>query len=324
VIATIAADIAHDAAGNANIASTSADNSVAYEYINPLRVTTATDVVDWSDGLTSLREAVAYANSHVGNDAITFDSSLAGQTITLTDGQLELTDTTGETTIAGFGASKLTISGNSVSRVFFIDCDVTAKISGLTITKGNGSCDDRSGGGISNLGTLTITASTLSGNSADYGGGVGNEGTLTITASTLSGNSADYGGGVGNEGTLTITDSTISGNSADYGGGISNNWGTLTITGSTIAGNSADYGGGIGNNWGTLSITGSTLSGNSAGSYGGGIFIYGTLTITDSTMSENSADYAGGICNCGTLTISGSTMSGNSADYGGGILTMTR
>ena len=68
--------------------------------LDPLLVTTATDIVDPNDGLTSLREAITYANNHPGDDTITFDSSLAGHTITLTGGELKLTDTTGVTTIA--------------------------------------------------------------------------------------------------------------------------------------------------------------------------------------------------------------------------------
>ncbi|GAG70644.1 unnamed protein product [marine sediment metagenome] len=68
-----------------------------------------------------------------------------------------------------------------------------------------------------------------------------NNGTLTITGSTISGNSATTsGGGIRNyKGTLTITGSTISGNSATTsGGGILNDHGTLTIT-SKIIGDSA-------------------------------------------------------------------------------------
>jgi len=56
-----------------------------------------------------------------------------------------------------------------------------------------------------NLGTATISGSTISGNSgktatgyATSGGGISNWGTATITGSTISGNSATWGGGVWN------------------------------------------------------------------------------------------------------------------------------
>ena len=84
--------------------ATSSADQFLYYCQNPLFVTTAADVVDPTTDLTSLREAIAYANSNPGDDTITFDPSLAGQTITLTGGELELTDTTGTTTITGLGA----------------------------------------------------------------------------------------------------------------------------------------------------------------------------------------------------------------------------
>jgi hypothetical protein len=46
---------------------------------------------------------------------ITFDSALSGSTITLSHGQLVISDTM---TITGLGASSLTISGNNSSRLF--------------------------------------------------------------------------------------------------------------------------------------------------------------------------------------------------------------
>src|SRR5438094_416416 len=72
-------------------------------------------------------------------------------------------------------------------------------------------------GAILNNGTLTLTSSALSSNSAGHGGGIYNGGTLTLTNSTLSGNSAvnannASGGGIHNEATATLTGSTVSGN----------------------------------------------------------------------------------------------------------------
>jgi predicted outer membrane repeat protein len=191
-----------------------------------------------------------------------------------------------------------------------------------------------------NGGRLTVSNSTLSGNSStgngDGGGGIFNGGTLTVSNSTLSGNSTMHGsgGGIYNTGTLTLSNSTLSGNSATQGGGISNVDGTLTVTNSTLSGNSASpsgslsvSGGGILNLRGTLTVSNTTLSGNSAtGNYGsgGGIenYLFSTLTVTGSGLSGNSADGGGGIFNAGTLTVTASTLSGNSARYdGGGIYT---
>ena len=196
------------------------------------------------------------------------------------------------------------------------------------------------GGGLYNAGTLTVSGSTVSGNTASYGvggnggagGGIYNFGTLTVSESTLSGNTAseylDGGGAIYNLGTLTVSNSTVSDNRAGAGGGIYNYSGTLSVSESTLSGNSAYnggaiicHGGGIYNYSGTVTVSASTLSGNSAFSYfGGGIYNYsGTLTVSNSTLSGNSAHQGGGIHNSGTLTISDSALTGNSASYGGGI-----
>jgi len=114
---------------------------------------------------------------------------------------------------------------------------------------GNGS-----GGGVYNVGTLTISDSTLSGNSVNsffvdnikgFGGGVYNGGTLTVSTSTLSGNTGGGGGGIYNSGgALTVSDSTLSSNSAnDFffqdsgGGGLRVVGGSAVLHNTLIAGN---------------------------------------------------------------------------------------
>jgi hypothetical protein len=197
------------------------------------------------------------------------------------------------------------------------------------------------GGGVYvNGGSLTIASSALASNQAtggwagacgltgyDYGAGLYNGGTLTVSNSTLSGNTNfEYGGGISNYGTLTVTNTTLSGNTASTGGGIANA-GMLTVAGSTLSGNSAgggyDGGGGGGiYNTGTVTVSNSTLVGNS-GFLGGGIINYsGTLTVSNSSLVGNCAVLGGGIENYRTLTVSNSTLSGNSAgSSGGGIRT---
>jgi len=129
-----------------------------------------------------------------------------------------------------------------------------------------------SGGGIDNLGTLTLTAATVSGNNAGNGGGIYNSGTLTLTDSTVSGNgTVGYGGGIDNFGTLTITNSTLYGNTASSSGGGIEDRGPLTIDDSTIAGNTGETGGGIDNYFGNYSVTltNTIVAGNSTIASGG-------------------------------------------------------
>ncbi len=86
-------------------------------------------------------------------------------------------------------------------------------------------------------GTLNLTDSTLVNNavttvasvtglgtssSPGGGGGIDNLGTMTVTNSTLVSNTAPIGGAIDNVGTLTVVDSTLASNAAPTGGGIDN------------------------------------------------------------------------------------------------------
>ncbi len=285
------------------------------------------------DGGGSLRWAIANAPS---GSTITFDTSLWGHTIMLTS---NLAIAKKSLSIRGPGARLLTIS-NSTHHIDVLS-DTSIRIFDLTFTGSKFNSDSL----LRNLGTLTLTNSTVSGNSANFsilslsgGGGIGNLGMLTLTNSTVSGNSTSGpydkgGGGIDNSGgTLILTNSTISGNSTSgTGGGIRNDR-TLILTNSTVSGNtSSGDGGGIRND-GTLTLTNSTVSGNTSSGDGGGIANYSTLTLTNSTVSGNSTSGAGGgiynlgqvmlingsIHNFGTLILTNSTVSGNSASKGSG------
>ena len=163
-----------------------------------------------------------------------------------------ITHTSGNNGSGIYNGGNLMIKNCTISGIFAdngggIYNDGTLTITGSTIF---GIHVYYSGGGIYNGGNLMIKNCTIFGIFADRdGGGIcNNEGTITITGSTISNNSADSGGGIENSwGTITINGSTISNNSAEgNGGGIGNN-DTLTITGSTISNNSTNGdGGGIG------------------------------------------------------------------------------
>jgi len=281
-----------------------------------------------SDGVVTLREAIEAAdtNSAVTSDVlagsatevdiITFDQAAlqaeAGPgnplTITLNGSQLEITD---DLDIQGLGEDVLSIDADGQSRVLYVsDGETEVELTGLTITGGSSTYD---GGGIYNdEGTLTLTNSTVSGNSATgerNGGGIYSwYGTVTLTNSTVSGNSARDGGGIYSwYGTLTLANSTVSGNSApgnDNGGGIYIWYGTVRLINSTVSDNSANYcgggisiyvhGGGIYNYEGTATLINSTVSGNSATNKGGGMRNrFGTLTLKNAIVALNDApDYA--------------------------------
>ncbi len=261
----------------------------------------------------TLREAITEANAAAGADTITFDPAAFAapgpHTINLSGA---LPNLSSNLTIQGPGANVLTVRRNTGGdyRVFTIDVGQTVTISGLTISNGAalGNLDPLGdGGGILNLGALTLMNCTLSANSARLcGGGVCNRGAATVIDSRVTGNNSEHsGGGIGNRGTLTVQNSTVSGNSSlFYGGGVFNRW-TATA----------------------CSVTNSTVSGNHTGDSGGGIFSEGPLTLTSSTVSGNSSDgYGGGIADEGTLSVVSATITNNHADAdnnnigtGGGI-----
>ena len=76
-------------------------------------------------------------------------------------------------------------------------------------------------------------------------GGIGNHGTMTVSNSDISSNTATYdGGGIGNyEGTMTVNNSNIFNNNAILGGGIYNDYaGTISLGINRIIGNIATQG----------------------------------------------------------------------------------
>ena len=170
-------------------------------------------------GEIDLRQAIGMANTDGGGDTITFDPTVfsSPKTITLGGSQLELTGTTGTTTITG-PAGGATISGGGASRVFQVNALVAASISGLTITGGEAGYSY--GGGLYNLGTTSLTNCTVSGNSAVFGGG-----------GLANGNYFNQGPA------LSLINCTVSGNT---GGGLSTYFGVTTATNTIIAGNDFD------------------------------------------------------------------------------------
>jgi predicted outer membrane repeat protein len=199
---------------------------------------TVTSLAD--SGTGSLRDALTQANASSG-DIINF-SGVTGTMVL----QSALPAITQSMTIMGPGASQLKISGNDLYPVFSVSSG-TVGISGLTIANGNNAS---SGGAIPNHGTLTVSNTVFSGNSAagGSGGAIANFASLIVVGSTFVGNSSSDGGGIYSQSKLTVSNSTFSGNSASagaggpgYGGAIAS-VATLTVSNSTFSGNASTEG----------------------------------------------------------------------------------
>ena len=296
-------------------------------------------VVNTNDsGAGSLRYEMSVASA---GDTIQFASNLAGKAITLANA---LPNITKPLTITGLGASQLTINGGGAYTVFDVASNVTAAISGMTITNGYSTYGD--GGGIHNDGNLTISGCNISNNQTlmGEGGGIYNSLNLTVSNCTISNNSigatgGPSGGGIYFDGSyggsLTVSNCVFSGNvSESWGGAIyyngnGNAVGALTVSNSAFSGNSTGYASGgaitVGSAGKTTTISACTFSDNSCiaivNTGSGSTMAIAACTISGNDTTWGSTAWGGGIYNdsqC-TLTLTDSTVSGNTAYVGGGI-----
>ena len=226
---------------------------------------------------------------------------------------------TGNTAVRNGGA--IAAIGGAISITY-------TTIAGNTVTGDETDADVGDGGGLalSQLSLVTITDSTISGNSAtDDGGGLflSSITTVSIESSVIDSNTAvGFGGGIHNVGSnLALTDVTVSGNTATVsGGGINNEQGAVSIAGSTLHTNVAGVdGGGIDNFGGIVGLVNSTLSGNSAATNGGAVVNYsgGSIQLLSTTVANNAAaGFGGGIWNEGFVRLGNSIIATNTGDLG--------
>ena len=277
---------------------------------------TVTTLEDSGEG--SLRQALTEV---ADAGTISFDPSLAGQTLTLTSGQL---DVVGSVTIDGPDAGPVTISGGNTSRVVQVAAGTQVSMNDLVIRDGAAAPQ---GGGILNYGDLDLDRVVVTDNTENSAGPA---------------NFQFGGGGIynGDGATLDLTDSTVSDNTsvAHPGGGIYGFFNSaITITRSTVSGNlSGDVAGGL-RSLGTSTVVNSTFSGNTSTVWhGGGIFhTDGQLTVTNSTFAENvaPAGTASGIVVAtfgapASMTLTNSVVEGLNGAFacaveGGGAATIT-
>ncbi len=228
---------------------------------------TVTDCGD-TGGPGQLRTLINNNNAGAGGDTI----NVPACTITLTTPASPLTITK-NLTITGAGASQTIIDGGGITGIIHISAGTVA-ISDVTLRNGNGTGNFDDGGALYNAGTLTLTNTAISGNTADSeGGGIFNDATLRLVNSTVSGNRTPAGccGGLETgSGGLTLVNSTVSGNTAAFSGaGGIGIFGPATLVNSTVSGNSALAGPGGGVRVGvagTVTLKNTVIAGNTAAS----------------------------------------------------------
>jgi hypothetical protein len=209
--------------------------------------------------------------------------------------------------IQGSGALWTIVDGQQKDSVFEVGSNPEAVVTLSDMTIRNGKAQE--GGGINNVGELTVKRCNIIENIASGGTG----------GYDFSGGSG-FGGGMVNHGTAKVEDSIIRNNYADYHAGGIGNTGTVTVKNCRIFDNIAEgWGGGMCNH-GTETIIGSVISQNHATEDGGGIWNGGQLTVINSIVSQNTANkVGGGIADFAAATIKNSLIFKNKASDGGGV-----
>ena len=283
-------------------------------------------------GPNTLRQAILDAALNTEADVIEFelDAPIVGVTIVLAqslnvindDITIDGSSEPGVLTGNGLTIPRVTVSGNGVGRVFFVDPTSTLELVELNISDGDATSETTNkGGGIYNTGTLFVTTSNITNNTANIGGGIANDnGTVTITHTTLANNTAATepasfgvrgGGAVANDsGEVVIDSSTLRDNTASsssilipdaFGGGIMNissigPTGTVKMYNTTVSGNEAgdDAGAFYNQHSDNITIVTSTITGNLAASAGGAIENFGTVEVQSTILAGNTSGVSDG------------------------------
>lgn len=200
-------------------------------------------------------------------------------------------------TVRGLGADETVVQAHEAreaapERVFLVEEGATLVLERMTIRHGRPSRQEECGGGIMNLGSVTLRQCAVEGNQSNSGAGICTRGTLEVINSSISDNFAD---GVG-----------PSGYACGSGGGIKCERGALKLVNSTVSGNTSEdadihsdraRGGGVhvGCNC-TAAFMNTTVSGNTSVAYAGGVYIKGALRLVNCTITDNhTSGEAGGV-----------------------------
>lgn len=252
--------------------------------------------------------------------------------------------------VAGGGFATVQGNSQWDEFVITVGGDASVRMTGLIIRQGRGGLknlgtltvndgvieENTVAGGILNQGSLTLVDTVVRDNDHErQGGGIDNLGTLTLDRTHVIRNHAPSGGGIANRANVFIGNSTLSDNSADRaGGGLwatvgnSNNPHSVEIISSLIELNSANNGAGVQRDFGSMRISDSEFDGNVAQNQGGGLSNDdsrpedGALTVFGSAFVRNEAVNGGGIVNLfgSSLELTSVSLTENFASGNGGGL----
>jgi len=195
----------------------------------------------------SLRGAITNANSNQDIDTIYF--AVVGEIVINANGELPQLST--NLSINGPASKLLTVKRGVAAppfRIFTVNSEKTVTIAGLTIS--GGLADE--GGGVKNVGALTITACDIRDNRAIDGANADD------TTGNLEAGRGGHGGAIYNSGSMTISTSLLTNNNAGNGGTATTN---LSSGGRFVKGGGGGFGGAIFNSEiGSLVIRNSSFS----------------------------------------------------------------
>lgn len=256
-------EITVDYAGNARVTDEGIDigayaSTLVQEEYSTV-VTTFEDIVDPTDGLVSLREAIRYAS---------YGKTVAERTVTFSNDLFALSD----------------------SGVITLDADLQTIVIDTAVTVTTRYTDE--------LGETSYRDVSVDGSVANAplfiiqdGADVEMDG-LTFTGGRATGANVNGGAFIVRGGTLALLDSKVVGNAADRNGGaIYQDGGALYVVNSLLSDNSADatrgFGGAICMNGGQAFVYNTTIASNDAAVYGGIFELNGLLVLANSIVAEN-------------------------------------
>jgi fibronectin-binding autotransporter adhesin len=268
---------------------------------------------------------------------VTFDPRMAGQTISLTSGEIAIGQSI---TIDGSNAPGLIVDAGNNSRVFNISAGGPVTLIALTLQRGSannaagGAVYDSSGSLLVLIGVNVLSSTVTFGT----GGGVFANGPLVLTNSDfISNTSTSNGAGVVAGGAAVVTGGRFEHNTCTTSGcdgGALFGFAALTVSGTQFISNTSLSSGGAlyaSVAAGPDHMTSALFQGNQctdSACQGGGLYSLNTLAMTDNQFISNTSQANGGAAYVNTnVTLTGGTFQGNrctQADcQGGGLFANT-